>query len=158
MEEKNLSRALSGNPLGVASLIVSILGFAMSLFALSSSVIHHSSRIADSKRVASKGSGLFDSVASATVGLVPTCRNRFGVLDGAGSRPNLLRSSGPRPLNAGAFLGLGLVAHQTYCEARAQGPASRCSSGRCLHTRQRTRRAFAYATVGLVPTCRNRFE
>ena len=37
MEEKDLSRALSGNPLGVASLIVSILGFAMSLFALSSS-------------------------------------------------------------------------------------------------------------------------
>jgi hypothetical protein len=55
---------------------------------------------------ASKGSGLFDSVASATVGLVPTCRNRFGVLDGAGSRPNLLRSLGLRPLNAGAFLGL----------------------------------------------------
>jgi hypothetical protein len=54
MEEKDLSRALSGNPLGVASLIVSILGFAMSLFALSSSVIHHSSRIADSKRIASK--------------------------------------------------------------------------------------------------------
>jgi hypothetical protein len=44
---------------------------------------------------------------SATVGLAPTRRNRFGALDSAVSRPNLLRSSGPRPLNAGTFLGLG---------------------------------------------------
>lgn len=51
----------------------------------------------------------------ATVGLVPARRCRFGVLDRAGSRPNLLRSSGP----------LVSVARQTYCEVRAQGPASR---------------------------------
>ena len=43
----------------------------------------------------------------ATVGLVPTRRNRFGALDSAVSRPNLLRSSGPRPLNAEALWGLG---------------------------------------------------
>ena len=64
------------------------------------------------------------------------------------SRPNLLRSSGARPLNAGAFWALVVVAHQTCCEARAQGPASRCSC---------TRRAHDNATVGLVPTRRNRF-
>ena len=54
MEEKNLSRARGGNPLGAASLIVSILGFAICLFALSSCVIQHKSRSADSKRIASK--------------------------------------------------------------------------------------------------------
>ena len=41
-----------------------------------------------------------------------------------------------------------MVAHQTCCEARAQGPASRCSC---------ERRAHAPATVGLAPTRRNRF-
>jgi hypothetical protein len=60
------------------------------------------------------------------------------VLDGAGSRPNLLRSLGLRPLNAGAFLGLGLVAHQTYCEARAQVGYTPIFRGRkkrgCLET------------------------
>jgi hypothetical protein len=45
----------------------------------------------------------------ATVGLAPARRNRFGALDSTVSRPNLLRSSGTRPLNAGAFLGLGGV-------------------------------------------------
>jgi len=35
--------------------------------------------------------------ATATVGLVPTRRNRFGALDIVDSRPNLLRSSGTRP-------------------------------------------------------------
>ena len=46
------------------------------------------------------------------------------------------------------FRGSVVVAHQTFCEAWARGPASRCSLGRRTH---------ALATVGLVPTRRNRF-
>ena len=33
-----------------------------------------------------------------------------------------------------------VVAHQTYCEARAQGPTSRCSRGRRKPTRPGARR------------------
>jgi hypothetical protein len=77
---------------------------------------------------------------TATVGLAPTRRNRFGALDIAVSQPNLVAFVGHKALERGGlFGGTGLVAHQTYCEARAQGPASRGSSGRCPRTRQRTR-------------------
>ena len=41
-----------------------------------------------------------------------------------GSTPNLLRSSGSRPWTAFASGGCFGVAHQTFCEIRAQGPFS----------------------------------
>ena len=63
---------------------------------------------------------------SATVGLVPTCRNRFGVLTKTPLPSNPFTFVGLRPTNAKTHWDEANLAHQTYCEGGAQGPPSRC--------------------------------